>query len=222
MMPRPKAHPRHGTQAYPVRPVRLSEADKRLLCNYAGLRLEHAHKGEAPTPADRMLADVRSVLELWPGLEVALDQAPTPKDCAAALRPVEKHAAALRLALDALDARSRRLLEQPPTRISDRKPEDPYFAQRFDLDGFQGYLFLMWARARVAVRELQSQAEPGTPQSRALMFVVDQVADVFDQFNAKDDCLARSDFVGAALEAGRISVEDFDVFGYLERDTKAR
>lgn len=244
-MARPKAKPRHGMESQAVQPVSLSLGSKRLLCNYAGLRLEHAQEGQAATDAERMLRAVEDVLALWPGLEEELDQAPTPKECAAALRPVEKHAEALRRALAALDARSHGLLEQPPTRLAEREAGDPLFAQRFDIEAFRRALSLLWVRAHSGARELQSQSEAGKQPRRALGFVVEQLAREFAsaiairqladfdrrvcvgpsgakiEYDVPDDPFGASDpdrrleFVKVALAAGGIATDGFSVKDYL-------
>lgn len=210
-MGRPTAKERHGTGSLAADPVKLSLRDKHNLCQYAGLRLEHAQKGQEPTPADRMLRDVEDVLALLPGLKEELGRAPTPKQCAAALHPVERHAEALRLALDALDVRSRALLARPGV-----GGEDPHFAEALDLDRLRSDLFRVWARAHIAGCQLQPQAEPGTPPPRALEFVSDQLARAFDQANPKGDAEDRTAFVGAVLLVAGHSPEELPLGEYLK------
>lgn len=183
-------------QSRAVRPFKLTEADRRTLCNFAELRRDRAPDGADPTPAEAMLRRVSGVLSLWPGLEEELDHAPTPKQCAAALRPVEGHAEALRLALEALDSRSRGFL---PASL--------------DLGRLRSELLTLRGCAGRAVQRLEGQPTPGTPPPRALCFLVYQLAAVFEEFHPEHGKAAQDDlaaFVGVALQAGGIPFRDAD------------
>ncbi|TAM44329.1 MAG: hypothetical protein EPN53_16765 [Acidobacteria bacterium] len=267
-MPRATAKPRHGVQGQPVRLVKLSDDAQRELCGLVGLRFDRPLEREPSGPltpeqarawraahdtmAERMLREVSDLLGLWPGLEEELDQAPSPKECAAALRPVEQHAEALRLALEALDSSSRRLLERPLTRISDRTPADPLLAFAFDLDRFRGDLSVVRARAGGAVRAAAAGAHHAERSPHlALEFMAQQLAKVFASFYAHEhERLAvcsrtlpdgrivrvpvltdpfgsghperRLAFVRRALAAGRIRMEAFMLERYLTKLDEAQ